>query len=172
MTYRLPNHPPERRRHLFDVATPVDIYVDNGTIARVEIPCSYVSHFCHDRKFHDHIGWPSPDHPDGSCQIPSEMTKVVMVNEINLPDEGYNDIDISFVDAPDGLIAEGSIDVDVVWLTFSPVCASAVTSDVDVTFAAYATGLGMDNDGNMTVPLRDVVAKGKLHIVAGPLPNS
>lgn len=171
MTYRLPNHPPERRRHLFDVATPVDVYVDNGTIARLKVPCSYVGVTHHDHKLHDHIGWPSPDHPDDSCQIVEAGNKIVMVNEMNLPDEGYTDIRFAFVDKPDGLTADGEIDVDTVWLTFSPHCESAITEDVEVIFAAYATGLGMDYDGNMTVPLSDIIAKGTLHIVAGPLPD-
>jgi hypothetical protein len=48
-------------------------------------------------------------------------------------------------------------------------CPSAETDDLDVTFSAYATGV-IDNDyGEEDVQLRDVVTKGTLHIVAGPI---
>lgn len=169
MTYRLPNLPPERRRHLSDVATPVTITVDNGTISRIDIPCSYVCPSPHDRPLHDHLGWPYPGHPDQSCQLPSNVDKVILVNEMNLPDEGYTDIEVAFVEQPEGLSIEGDIDLDTVWLTIIASCESAITEDIEAEFAAYATGLGMDDDGNMTVPLRDVIAKGTIRVIAGPI---
>ena len=69
MTYRLPDKPPKRRRHLVDVATPSVICVDNGSISRIEIPCDYIHPACHDRMLHDHLGWPEPRRHDRSCQL-------------------------------------------------------------------------------------------------------
>ena len=172
MGYRLPDHQHHhhhgRPRHLVDAAPHADVCVDNGAIARLEIPCSYINWFCHDRMLHDHLGWPEPRHIDQSCQIPAGMEKVRVVDEMSLPDEGYTDVEIAFNEAPEGLSAQGMVDNDSIWVTFTVSCDDAVNQDVDVPFTVFASGLGMDLDGNMTVPLRDVVIKGVLHIVAGP----
>lgn len=172
MGYRLPEHQHHhhaRPRHMADVATPTIVCVDNGAIARMEIPCSYVEWHDHDRMLHDHIGWPEPRHIDRSCQLPAGMEKVEIVNEINLPDEGYTDVDVALPDdAPDGLSVQGIVDYDKVWLTFTVNCDDAVEQDIDVPFTVFACGYGMDFEGNVNMPLRDVVLKGILHIVAGP----
>ena len=175
MGYRLPDHQHHhhhgRPRHLVDAATPSVVCIDNGAIARIEIPCSYINWFCHDRVLHDHLGWPEPRHVDKSCQLPAGMDKVAMVDEMNLPDEGYTDVEIVFANAPEGLSAEGIIDYDSIWITFTAYCNDAIDKDVDVPFTVFACGLGMNIDGDMSMPLRDVVLKGTLHIIAGPYAN-
>lgn len=68
--------PPEHhhRRDMDNKTTPGRIFLEPGTVALFSIPCWYqmvgwpVQVHGHDRMFHDHIGWPSPDSPDHSCQ--------------------------------------------------------------------------------------------------------
>lgn len=166
MTYRLPDERyHDHRKRIDDTARQTVISVDNGTINRIAIPTFFREH--HDVKLHDHLGWPYPGHPDRSCQLPPGCEFVL--NEIDLPGDGYDAIEVSMIDPPDGLSFTGSIDYNVVSLNIVAMCQDAVTEDVDVTFAAYATGT-IDNDyDEEDAPLRDVVTKGTLHIVAGPI---
>lgn len=166
MGYRLPDDRcPDRRKHIDDTARQSVIRVDNGTINHISIPSFYQEH--HDRKLHDHLGWPSPGHPDRSCQLPPGSEFVL--NEIDLEGEGYDAIEVSMVDPPEGLEFIGSIEYNVITFNITAMCPSAETDDLDVTFSAYATGT-IDNDYDEDdVPLRDVVTKGTLHIVAGPI---
>ena len=68
--------PPEHhhRRDMDNKTTGGRIFLEPGTVAVFSIPCWYrmvgwpIQVHGHDRMFHDHIGWPSPDHPDHSCQ--------------------------------------------------------------------------------------------------------
>lgn len=76
MSYRIqPKPKPHPERTLVDVTTPARVYVHNGTIAHLAIPCWYqevhkpVRLHHHDRHLHDHMGWPSPTHPDHVCQL-------------------------------------------------------------------------------------------------------
>lgn len=167
MGYRLP----DRRAQIFDVATKSDILVDNGTITRISIPCFYHRGRRpprHDRMMHDHVGWPSPDSPDRSCQVPVPTRPCPpLPEEIDLPGEGYDTIEIAFHDAPDGLSAVGVIDRNLVRITLTAMCESAATEDQDVPYSVYAIGTAPARYGG--VELRDVVMKGMLHIVAGPI---
>ena len=175
MAYRLPD---KRRHFIVDKASESVIVVDNGTISRVSIPCAYGPvhhHHCHhDRKMHDHVGWPSPDNPDDSCQIPDEhrhhhhcFDQVLAVNEIDLKAEGYESIEVSLADPPDGLSMTGSIDYDIVRMTIVAICPSANTENIDVPFSIYAVGSTTVDDEE--IQLRDVITKGILRIVAGPV---
>ena len=76
------NHPaPPRIRHrtVENLTTPGTIYVANGSIAVFAFPCYYqeihppirAHHHCKD--WHDHVGRPSPNHPDHSCQPAHEF---------------------------------------------------------------------------------------------------
>ena len=76
MSYRELKHPkPVPRRSAVDIATPVKLWVHNGTSAEFAFPCWYqeihrpVPARLHDRHLHDHHGWPNPRHPDHSCQL-------------------------------------------------------------------------------------------------------
>lgn len=61
-------------RTIQKTTTPGTFYIVNGQEARLAFPCwykeinppAYAQHHCRD--LHDHVGWPSPDHPDHSCQ--------------------------------------------------------------------------------------------------------
>ena len=157
MGYRL-QEPTDDRLHMIDTARQSVIHVDNGTISRVAIPCHYGSLAPLtplEVMVIDHVGWPSPDHPDDSCQPSWQL----MNSGIDLESEGYDSVEVAFTDAPTGLTATGEIDLDIVRLTISALCESAISEDEEVEFAVFLEG---DN-------MRDVVTKGTIHIVAGPL---
>lgn len=167
MGYRLP----EKRcdchaKQIGDIARQSVISVDNGSISRFAIPSFYREH--HDRNMHDHLGWPYPGHPDDSCQLPPGCDFIL--NEIDLPNEGYTSIKVSMTDPPDGLTFTGTIDYNVISLTITSMCNAAVNSDIDVKFCVYAVGT-IENGvyGEEDIHLRDVVTKGTLHIIAGPI---
>ena len=170
MSYRLHTPPTDKRGHLRDLSRQSVIEVDNGTISRIMIPCSYRNETYHDRPMHDHLGWPSPDSRDMSCQLPPGCDRLVVLDDINLLDEGYSSVTVSFVDPPDGLTASGDIDNGCVNLTLSVMCQSVVSDDVEVPFAAYVTGtFGDGYENEEPVQLRDVVTKGIVRISAGPI---
>ena len=114
MAYRKKEH--DRHHHerdLYAPTTPSDIVVTNGGTTRVAFPCWYYlpdewpHHPCHHHmQDHDHHGWPNPDRPDWSCQIPDEVpyphhhhrwfVDLDHLIPINLVDEGYEYVDVSF----------------------------------------------------------------------------
>lgn len=172
MGYRLPEdwcdmHP----QHIDDVANTADINVDNGTITRFYIPCSYVYEKGYTREqqmIDDHLGWPSPDHPDDSAQsLPPFETHV---GYIDMEGEGYSTVEVGMSEDVDGLSFTGIIDGAVVTLVIDARCASAQTEDVTLAYSVYAVGSFDDGLGNIG-DLRDVVAKGTLRIIAGPIPS-
>ena len=170
MGYRLPDHRPDKKGHIIDLSRQSFIAIDNGAISRISIPCFYRKDIFHDRMRHDHFGWPYPGHPDDSCQLLPECSKAIVLNEIDLSGEGYDSIVVSFLDPPDGLTANGSIDHDTIRVTFISMCPSAKENDIDVQFSIYATGtIGEEYEDEETIQLRDVVTKGILHIVAGSI---
>lgn len=149
------------------------------------------------RMVHDHFGWPSPDNADKSCQLPSTRCRWLPVVEgIDLEGEGYSSILVSMTDPPDGLSFGGAIDGNVVKLTITSLCEDAVEKDLDIPFCVYALSenapivsdeteqessetssdtsendpnASYDNEHIRTTTLRDIVIKGTLHIVAGPI---
>lgn len=127
----------EHRRSAVDITTPVKLYVHNGTKTNFAFPCWYqelhrpVPAHIHDRKMHDHHGWPNPTHPDHICQlwIPElghcvhgfrechphcrhyiDYSKVVPIHLLS-EYEGYSpDVDVAWVEKPDGVTATAQID--------------------------------------------------------------
>lgn len=164
---------PDNRRHLVDVADQSVITIDNGTISHISIPCfyGYGEYFPgrRHRVIHDHFGWPSPNHVDQSCQLPSERyDQIIVFHEIDLIGEGYGSIEVALFEPPLGLSMTGTIDGNYVKLSITSICSSAQEKDVDVKFSVYAIGRS-DDTYEPSVQLRDVVTKGILHIVAGPI---
>lgn len=166
MGYRLPAKR-EHRHGVFlnDTANDSLVKIDNGTISYISIPC--YSHEWHDRKMHDHLGWPSPGHPDQSCQLPPgcEFARV----PINLEEEGYDSVQISMIDPPEGFSIEGSFDYGAVDLKITAMCESLVEEDAEFKFCVYAIGDFSSHFDEAAIPVRDVVMKGTMHIVAGPI---
>ncbi len=111
--------------------------------------------------WHDYIGWPTTDRPDFSCQLPPGCDRSLVIHEINLPEEGYQSVEVAMLNPPSGLSMTGVIDYDTIKLTISALCQSAKEEDIDVKFSIYVTG---NKNGKQ---LRDIITKGILHINAG-----
>lgn len=158
MGYRLHLHP-DRRVHIRNAATQSVINIDNGVISNIGIPCYYFRGEIITRidiMRIDHCGWPSPGRPDRSFQPYCHHRD----HEVDFEAEGYEDVVIAFDDPPTGLQAYGTIDGSVIRVSITAMCQDAVSEDIDVPYAIYITG----SNGN----LRSVIAKGTLHIIAGP----
>ena len=76
MSYRIKDHPrPRPQRSVVDIATPIKVFAHNGTTEYIAFPCWYqeihrpIRAHHHDHHWHDHVGWPAPDHPDHCCQL-------------------------------------------------------------------------------------------------------
>lgn len=85
---------------------------------------------------------------------------------IHMLDEGYKTIKPVFLDAPDGLAAEGYIDKKYDWIARVKItsrCEEALEKRVDVQFAVFAEGI---LDGNRETS--DIIARGVLEIIPGP----
>lgn len=157
MGYRLPE-PSLHYQHVMNAAMPTKVCMDNGTIMHLSIPCFRDTEdriTWYDVQRIDHHGWPTPDSVDHSFQPIQEHDGP---QEIDLVAEGYSEVEVAFFDAPDGLTGYGHIDVNIVRAVVNASCETLMDTDADVRFAIYAKGIG----------LKDVVAKGILHIVAGP----
>lgn len=172
MGYRLQEQPAITTKlvRLFDdTASPVIISVDNGTVSRISIPCEYgwlAGNPPIVRMMIDHAGWPSPGHPDRSCQDMSDVT--YQSRPIDLEAEGYESVEVSLNDPPYGLSVEGNLTGSLVSVTITSMCPDAINHDVYVEFSAYLVGAteGFDHE---VAQLRDIGAKGVIHIVAGPV---
>jgi len=77
MAYRIIERPKPKREdfsNFQDVTSLSRFTITNGAISDVGVPCWYwipqkhVRAFPHDRPLHDHLGWPTPTHPDHICQ--------------------------------------------------------------------------------------------------------
>lgn len=147
MGYRTEERPrPPQRRSMQDTATPSRVFVHNGCTADLAIPCWYqevhppINVRPHDKPWHDHVGWPTPDHPDRICQLweiehpgghgchemythpgfrhPHDVRKLVdmrSVHPIHLLEEGYKDAFVEFIDEHEGIVATAQIDEKEDW---------------------------------------------------------
>ena len=146
MGYRINSHPkPKPRRTAVDIATPAKLYVHNGTLAHFAFPCWYqemhkpVPAHHHDHHWHDHVGWPSPDHPDHICQLWApdrhccsighrhecsrhceHYIDMANVFPIHLREEGYSSALVKWAtdnrQPPTGITATASIDTAEDWV--------------------------------------------------------
>lgn len=193
MSYRIKEHKkPKPQRNMIDASTPANIYVQNGATASFAIPCFYIevlppkrAHF-HDRCHHDHIGWPSPSHPDHICQ-PKDFAHrhnchhrsgfAAYSDEhrghhrryidpecmipIHLYDEGYTEAFVTG-DFPDGISCRASIDRNEDWIVrviFDVNTEEAETKELKIPFSVFVR----DNQK------RDIVSTGTLVILPGPI---
>lgn len=77
MSYRVHEKPHKHlaRRTVEATATPMRVYVTNGSTADVAFPCFYQEvkppkpAIHHDIHYHHHVGWPVYNHPDHICQM-------------------------------------------------------------------------------------------------------
>lgn len=189
MAYRRIERERPIKRVLQDMTTRNLTLVQNGATAYIAIPCWYqeIRHpqhtHVHDREWHDHVGWPTPDEPDRSSQAsyaiaknlyayqydydnegwthPGRYLDLSTMHPIHLVKEGYTGVEIAFVNAPEGLKAEGWLDEKDDWVVrflINPMCEAAITEDVDVSYTVFVIG----------EKRRDIAAKGTLRILAGP----
>lgn len=192
MGYRTIEKEKPIRRVLQDTTTRNRTFIQNGAIANLAIPCWYhlVRHpqhtHVHDREWHDHIGWPNPGSTDKSSQDAyllkdapyhydedkegwnhaGRYLDLSQFYPIHLEEEGYTDVEIAFANPPEGLSAYGLIDDYIVRFVISTRCNAAITEDIDVPYTVFIKGeVKTKNEPRST---RDIVAKGILHILAGP----
>ena len=116
MPYRV-NHPHlrpthHRQRAVNDATTPSRIYINNGTSTHVVVPCYYLNRpeMWHDHHWHDHVGWPSPNHPDHCCQKPFDRWGPFWkhwpwkTSKINFVKEKYEDGRIVWESEPENCV--------------------------------------------------------------------
>lgn len=192
MSYRIKEKPrPKPKRTFEDATTPSKVFIQNGTTEYIAIPCWYVEvtppykAHCHSRQHHDHVGWPSPRHPDHICQAWDLAHSCCSFNRhkhhcdhcahyldmdrmvpIHLSNEGYTAIKPVLLNAPSGLTAEGYIDDRNDWIArikFEARCESALSQKVNTEFAVFATGVFKGGKN-----VSDVIARGILEILPGP----
>ena len=165
MWYRLPP-PPDGRIQIDETATESLICVDNGTVSYISIPCFYAEGRIITRldvMRIDHRGWPYPGHPDRSFQ---PRPRCHGYQEVDLAAEGYTDAEmvIDFVTHfINGISAECSIDGGIVRVAITAMCADACREDLMLPYSIYINGTTEDG-----MPLRSVVTKGMLHVLANP----
>lgn len=188
MGYRIGEHKhQEPRRTLDDVTTPSNIFIINGEISRLAIPCWYFvidppkrAHH-HNRMHHDHIGWPSPNHPDHICQSwdfassccshdsnkhhcdhCSMFIDLSKLAPVHLLSEGYTHAVIEFDEDIDGLIADCDIDNHDDWIiriNINAKCKDAIKEKIKIRYTIF---VGNEDE------LNDVAATGFLTILPGP----
>lgn len=192
MSYRITEHPkPEPRRTVEDMATASTIFVQNGTKFEYAIPCWYIivdppqkAHH-HNRAHHDHVGWPSPNHPDHICQSWDfahsccsydnnkhhcnhchRYLDMDNVRPIHLTKEGYSNIKTAIEPTAQGLSVSGSIDSKRDWIIRISINAhltSAVKEKQEFDYAIFANGTVGGKD------CTDAVARGKIVVLPGPI---
>lgn len=192
MSYRINERPKHKPRRTFeDASTPSKVFIQNGTKEYLAVPCWYVEvtppnkAHCHSRQHHDHVGWPSPRHPDHICQAWDlahsccsfdrhkhhcdhcrhylDMDKM---HPIHLTKEGYKKITPVMIDPPAGLDMTGSIDEKHDWiarLLVTANCKTAIKNPVETKFSVFASGTFKGGK-----EVTDVIARGILVVMPGP----
>lgn len=205
MSYRIKERPPHKpKRTMENLATPVTVFIQNGTKEHVAIPCWYVEvtppikAHPHSRQHHDHIGWPSPRHPDHICQAWDLAHSCCSFNRhkhrcdhcehfidmdrmvpIHLLDEGYKSVKVVFKNAPSGLTATAKIDdsVDIVekkrhtkdWIIRITFEAKCNAAMDEHVDVEYAVFASGTLKGGKEVT--DIVSRGIVRIMPGPYAN-
>lgn len=192
MSYRVHEHKPKKpNRTAQKTSTAARYYMENGTTFRLAIPCWYYDvrppirarHHC--KPWHDHVGQPSPHHPDHVCQVHDfasechahnhygfhhphhchhsyiDMAKLI---PIHLTKEGYTKVSVAFDNLPEGLLYDAWIDETDDWVVrvfFDADVKEAIDKPVDTRFIIKV----IDEEENRV----DTVARGKLRIEPAPL---
>lgn len=165
MGYRLPP-PHDHPIQIDETASKTLICVDNGSIAHIAIPCFYANGEIVTRMDImriDHMGWPGPRRPDRSFQHHRCHEDDI---EVDFEAEGYEGVNVSLLDAPSGIHAEGRIDGNIIRIDIGAFCPEAQDKDLEIPYTITVWGGRAQND--IADSLYSVVAKGILHIVAGP----
>ena len=163
MGYR--HHEREYAIHINDTARKSLITVDNGTIAHIWVPC-YTADAGQmppqPARMEVGGGWPSPY---------QQCIGTFEPQDLDLTARDYDTIDVGLPDPPEGLVFTGSIEANVIKLTIVTMCPGAEAEDLEVSFSVFAEGTATEVEDVDTFDIRDVVTKGTLRIVAGPITN-
>lgn len=192
MSYRITEQPkPKPQRTVEDMVTMSTVFVQNGATFDFAIPCWYIvvdpprkAHH-HSRMHHDHVGWPSPNHPDHICQswdfahsccsfdrhkhhcdYCHRYLDMDNVLPIHLTKEGYDNIKVAIEPSLQGLSACGYIDEKRDWIiriNIDSNIESAIEKKQEVKYSVFANGI--INKKKVT----DIVANGKIVILPGPI---
>lgn len=192
MSYRVHEHPKLKpNRTAVDIATPVKLYMNNGTVTNFAFPCWYqevlppVPARIHDRHLHDHQGWPSPMHPDHSCQlwIPEPGYEIPVphhpecmpfarhyidhtrLHPIHLlsSEEGYTTASVAWAGEHEGVVATASIDPEEDWVVRVALTANDPNAVTEV--ARYLMTVFVNAPGGNGLPAKkDIVALAQLNI--------
>ena len=166
-SYRIDEpRPPKRQRSMQDTVTPGTVFVHQGTTAHLAIPCFYqeahapIHAVPHDRMLHDTLGWPTPYHPDHSCQewdfdrhccrrtphlkfCPPSCERFVDLGRlfpIHLTEEGYDGVEVE--QQTELVTVTGRIDPDQDWVVRLDVESEvdmSVTKPQRTSVAVYVT---------------------------------
>ena len=176
MSYRIKEHHHHHgHRTMTDIATPMIVSVQNGSYSHLAIPCWYqevkkpVRAKHHNRYWHHHVGWPSPNHPDHICQISYEgncfghkcprghdhchktcahyidMTNIIPIRLRNKERENYTAARVVFDEKPAGLTASAEIDQVDDWVTFNARCQKAIKEIVRCHFTVFIDSPGVES---------------------------
>lgn len=161
MGYRTPDR--EYDVVINDTARKSLIAVDNGTISHIWVPC-YTAETppMNPQPARMEVdGFPGPPYPP--CIEPFEP------QDLDLTERNYDTISVGIKNPPAGLVFTGSIEANVIKLTIVAMCPLAELRDVDVKFSVYAEGSANVIGDDEVFTVRDVVTKGTLRIVGGPI---
>lgn len=191
MGYRINEHkPPKPRRTVVDIATPTKVFVHNGVISEIAFPCWYqevhppIPAAHHNRRLHDHEGWPSPGHADHVCQlwIPShgkclhgyrecsphckhyiDYARVFPVHLLS-EDEGYTAAAVKWLDEHEGIEVTATIDPIEDWVVRVSVdCQdpNAIDEPQVYRMTVFVTSPGSED----LAPRRDIVCLAELVVL-------
>lgn len=147
--------PKPKRRTMQKTSTRGTVYVANGTVAYLAIPCYYMEMHRpipaepHDRMRHDMLGWPTPDKPDSCCQewdfansccrrtphmkcCPPHCEHFIDMRRlfpIHLKEEGYEEFEVELLDCPKGLYVEAHLDPVDDWIVRVEISAKLQASN-------------------------------------------
>lgn len=166
MGYRLP----EPREPFNNTVATTRITVDNGTITHWKIQCfdSLRKHGCfHPVFMHNHHYHVVPNRPPWHRRSEHSYHDQLWIDreprKTDLEWHGYTDVHVALANAPTGLKVEADIDYNTINLVVTAQCPSVKEKDAEADYAVYVSGETYDG------PVRSVIAKGKLHVVAGQI---
>lgn len=172
MGYRGLKLPPKRpKRFVNNGSNKTQIFVANGTLVSYAFPCWYCEkpqliRAWHHMDAHDHYGWPDPRRPDKSCQIykhPYDDACDDKIFPIHLTEEGYDSVSVMFLNAPEGLTGEATIDEHDDWVirvSFNADVDEATEEPVFVPFSIIAN--------NSSTGAKDMALRGEVVILPAP----
>lgn len=166
MGYRLP----EPREPFDNTVASTSITVDNGTITHYQIQCFHTPgrhHHFHPVFMHDHHYHVVPNRPPWHRRSEHMYHDRLWIDreprKADLEWHGFTNVHVALENPPSGLSVTGDIDYNTINLVVTAQCQSAEKEDVEVAYAVYISGETYDG------PVRNVVAKGKLRVVAGQI---